>query len=934
MLKRRIFAASLASVLALSSFSVSAFADDEIKSQTVTKAELQKYVDSFEKFREDDIFEYGTVQGEYFQDAIDYAENVLANNKATAEDFTAAYQMLKAVRDGMKQYNKDELAGKLDEYKGIYDTENVLNEVLGDTIYDEDSWSDFESAYDEALSYVDSNDGRLISDAYLQLVEAKNNLKELDTVTKAEFRAVLKQYEAIIAGETSYESWRRGTCSVAPTTGNKKDENGDKILSKVTKAKYITFGNLLEIVKGKSQIAIPDDKGKAEAVQSTTATQTWIKVIGSGTVEEGINKQYARFDEIASSKVTSDEDIVNAYKAAKDAVAVFNGWTEDNTKRAAKADVEKLIKEYHNDFVAAAMLTEAQKLVHDIDSDAVYDAESKTMKATASTTIKVDDDGFISVKETLAYDKDTGKDKKITKGTDLLQFVPVELADLTAFGKAIENAPESVDEAGEAEEGAKTNADKKFDASTMKAFLDVYMELCVVGANCANETNEYNGNEEADNPISSGCKKSKDFKDLWEAYDEFLNRWYRIVDENVFNSSDCLKKVNSDSEDLTDVEGLFLSYTAQDVLDLEREFEEFKDAWNDYIDTDCGGKHANDKVMSGKFTKADAKITADKESGSTTEKLAEAEKNVVLAGIKESTKIENAADLEKAATVAEKYLTAETIDKSDGEKSLLDAIGEIDENDTVSKATGSVAEWTLIKRNLQYALEDLFPKNDSKTYTKSNVKDLIEKAYDLAEKTGDASKFQENHVALVEARKAAIEWLAAANKTKNYKEGDAVSYKAEYGVEVAGTEVSLTATETYKALEGKYNNLDKELQDYAISYGEIRDLIVEVAEYLDKNDSEALKTAMTDVAYKLSTLDADGEDIDDNEVFDDSREFQEFNRLHTDNKNSDKPTDAEKDLKTAYEALQTAYDALTSPTTTKGDVPQIARKMPRSKGGI
>ena len=243
--------------------------------------------------------------------------------------------------------------------------------------------------------------------------------------------------------------------------------------------------------------------------------------------------------------------------------------------------------------------------------------------------------------------------------------------------------------------------------------------------------------------------------------------------------------------------------------------------------------------------------------------------------------------LDNAFAVAENYLDAKTDDDyaasgiivAGNDKTLaLDTISALD-NKTLK---GSSTEWTLVYRNLKYALSD---KYDSSTcnHTKKDVEDLIEKAYDLAEKTGDAALFEYNHNLLVDARQAALDWVKAANKIKTYK--DNVT-----SVEVGAD--SFIADAVYHTLKGYYDTLSTEYENFKYSFGEIYDYINEVKTMIDDGKltaTDALVKKLADASYYLSTVESltvkfnggPEEKLTDNDAFTSDRMFQEFNRVFT-----------------------------------------------------
>ena len=79
MLRRKILTSAMASVMALTSISAVAFADEtatDVKN-VKTKADLEAYVKSFDGFRSKELYDYGSISGENFLNALEYADNVL-----------------------------------------------------------------------------------------------------------------------------------------------------------------------------------------------------------------------------------------------------------------------------------------------------------------------------------------------------------------------------------------------------------------------------------------------------------------------------------------------------------------------------------------------------------------------------------------------------------------------------------------------------------------------------------------------------------------------------------------------------------------------------------------------------------------------------------------------------------------------------------------
>ena len=106
MLRRRILASAMASVMAIGSVAVVASAEDTAAAtkQVKTKADLEALVKSYDSFRAKEINDYGSMSGEKFLDALEYADNVINDSASTVDDYTVAYQMVTATYNSLKIY--------------------------------------------------------------------------------------------------------------------------------------------------------------------------------------------------------------------------------------------------------------------------------------------------------------------------------------------------------------------------------------------------------------------------------------------------------------------------------------------------------------------------------------------------------------------------------------------------------------------------------------------------------------------------------------------------------------------------------------------------------------------------------------------------------------------------------------------------------------
>ncbi len=417
MLRRRILASAMASVMALTSVAVVANADDtavDVKN-VKTKADLEAYVKSLETLRTDDIYDYGTTSQENFTNALAYAENVLADAASTVDNYTAAYSMLKNVVDGLTIYTADQLKTLIASCAKIYESNNEMDN--GDAIYKDDQgngkdYSDFAAAYETAQDYLTSGDSSMVTDAYEALDAAKKNLTALASVTKAQFRSALKSYEALIGKENAYESWRRGSFSkgwVNLASGNYWIISGG-----AHDADFNTYGELFDLIKNGDSVI--DMGGWSTSI---------IDANGSASVYAFINDQYNELTQIEGSTKTTNPTIVKAYNAALDAVALFNDWSVDNVTRGTNTAVKTLLKTYHNQLVAAYKRTTAEDLYATVSGKA------------AGNWIVTNDNGKITG---ASLNNDSGKawegkingeTVKINKGGDILKYVEVTSDDVT-----------------------------------------------------------------------------------------------------------------------------------------------------------------------------------------------------------------------------------------------------------------------------------------------------------------------------------------------------------------------------------------------------------------------------------------------------------------------------------------------------------------------
>lgn len=362
MLKKRILASTMASVMALSSVSVVAFADDTVDYGTkdaVSQTQLKEYVKALkEEYKGEKLEVYGEIQSDRFNNAIDHATGVYEDSNATSDEVVAAFQMLKAVKNSLRIYTTKELQNLIADNKSKYDTDNVLNEDIdgagnSDDRWTEETWDAFEEAYSEADRYSDETDSRVICDMYCALEDAANGLKDAKYVTKAEFRAVYNEYENIISKLKDYQPWRRGVCTVNSTDGGAKSKAVTSNNYDVTAERYVTFEELEELVHGASTTTRLDI--------NTGDTFLKVKSGASGTVFGLVSDAYDQLTEHAkATNRSSNEDILDAYKTAQEAIKVFNGWKVDDNSYANLRDINKLLENNRSKLIKGEKVSNVQ----------------------------------------------------------------------------------------------------------------------------------------------------------------------------------------------------------------------------------------------------------------------------------------------------------------------------------------------------------------------------------------------------------------------------------------------------------------------------------------------------------------------------------------------------------------------------------------------
>lgn len=431
--------------MALTSISAVAFADEtatDVKN-VKTKADLEALVKSYDSFRNKEINEVGSIAGERALGALEYADNVLDDEKSTVDDYTVAYKMIEETMKKCVLHTSAELRDLIKTCEKTYEANNIMNEELDDLVYDEDKYAAFSSAFDFAESYVGSNDSRLITDAWEELDQAWTELRgsAKATVTKAQFRTALKNYEKMIGDLKKYDSWRRGSIGgwADIATGNYWAINGDDF-------NPVSFGDLIELV---TKTGAVDLGYVCNILPATTASGIYNPpdwsyggMTYTDAIEDIINAAYKSLDEVKGVSKTSLDEYVKAYQSAVDAVAIFNNWTADDTNRASKASVQKLLDTYHSKMVKDYRTTAAESLYKAVNPTKDIPEEwSDLTNEGNSTKIKVTD-GFAVFDENDEYTTNGNKEQSVAKKTSILKYVEVTSDDISTSDAALKNAVE------------------------------------------------------------------------------------------------------------------------------------------------------------------------------------------------------------------------------------------------------------------------------------------------------------------------------------------------------------------------------------------------------------------------------------------------------------------------------------------------------------
>lgn len=852
MLKKRILASSMASVMALTSVCAVAFADDSFDTSkaVVTKAELQTYIESKEikELVDGKIDDYGSISGANFLKAYEFAQKVVDgeyDNENNGIDYaTVAYQMVKAEKDNLKQYTAAQLSNLVAAWKATYDTENKLN-AINDLKYYEGGWNDFVDAWESADNYKTSDDIRVTTDQYEELYDKASKLTEMPTVTKSKAESAKAAFEKALATEYKYQPWMRGTVS-----GSGTDFDG----------KTFTWGALFATIES-----------GADAVQT----------------------QYNNFDAIKEVSVTSNEAIVKAVSDMDKAAKVLNGFS-GTLDSGSETKSGSLLKKYHGQLVYTYNTTDAAALYDALSSAVTTDKLEVYNKATATAAPAwAVANGTSAITAANAWNVTTGAGKTISAELK----IRIKSGEASVF--AIVTKDKIASGYGKIVAGSDTNYfyDSKANAEAQFPNASDY-ETVEFKAGSTYVLSDYVDVTSVEVLATEGTDISTQADALQDAKDELTDaEGAKTTAKNALDAAVATAVSGGKTITISYAEDGTVTVGGADASDVDTEKSAYTSALSNVATKKAAVTSAqtayNTALASSKAaakTKTHAELngvfdgkedsaswpTWSFETAGFTAYAATNDTKTTYTNSNGDT-VPNAAGLALAITLYDEYKAESYAGITD-----IDSIKTI-----VGDPKGSGAEWKLIYNYLNYSLTDLFEASATALHTKSQVDALIEKAYKLTETTVETSLFNPSHMDLVDVRQEASDWSKAVSLVKPYKDNESTAKFFATANEIADN--------VYNALEGQYNQLNNELAAFKYSYEDIAKDMVRAAKSLEAKSDKNLAEALADVAAALTEVEVvrvgGGYELTDSEAFSADGTFNYHNRLFTGNGGEQLATD-------------------------------------------
>ncbi|MCL1822666.1 MAG: dockerin type I repeat-containing protein [Oscillospiraceae bacterium] len=257
--------------ICLSFANITAFAADE-DMKAVLKAYYDKFSSSWMASSAADtaiagypeklggLMSYGNKGIQIFQDAHTYAGLVLQKNEELVDEseYTASYLMLKdAFEDKLVKRSRKDLEDLITSVAHILrvdanGNQNALN-ADNDPKYNRDAFDKLVGAEWDAKSYLQSEgtDTRYITNLYDDL-DAVKSPTELETVTKAMFRATFNEYSKLVETRGKYTDERRGANGEYSWGQTWYDIDSAGGLDGARGAKYDTFEQYRDLINARS----------------------------------------------------------------------------------------------------------------------------------------------------------------------------------------------------------------------------------------------------------------------------------------------------------------------------------------------------------------------------------------------------------------------------------------------------------------------------------------------------------------------------------------------------------------------------------------------------------------------------------------------------------------------------------------------------------
>lgn len=930
-MKKRIIASTMASVMALSTAATMLVASADVadfKNQSVSKKQLESFLadKEVENLVNGGTDEYGTNAGENFLKAVEYAEGLLDDENATADDYTVAYLMIKAAYGELHQWTKEDLELKLAECKSAYDTNNELNE-RGDEVY-KTGWDAFEDAYDNAEDAVDSEDTLEITDAYDELDAAFKKLVKWPIKTKTDIGKARKAYEDLVKMEYKYQPWARGQVTGTGTKYDKETFAWGTLYAHV----YSAQDNLTSAIKEFTDIKGLDQTTDPQIVAAVDAMEKAVKILNGFDSSFENKRKEGNIDDLLTQYHGQLVYEYNADLAATIAVDFVSAAGDDISKvefmknngvfatiadaSSIDASTDDTKAEWWNVIRASGKTVEASLEIRakGTSNDIYYILDNNTKLANGKNAI-FNNSGVYFYNDIDAAKTAAGTAgipvanvKTLRKGKDsfvISDHIGVTSAEYIAnAGISVTNPATETDAVVALVTGSiATNAGALKDAAD--AAVTALSSLNTSGSTGAANSNEVSAAkktaiETAANALITAATALKTAVDAITDADsvdgdalDAIQTAYAAIAAKVTALTTAVTGITTLDSALTaafgsDVTGAKTTLDG-DFGDAAGKFgkltADYKAAYADAASAAAGDGYI---AANGVYDSADVQFSNqlqfDYDDDSTND----------FSMVSYDSNRPNGSDLTFASIGKALIMVDAFRAKNWSSVTELDNQLTFNESLDMTGTTVRADAWKLLYNYLKYALEDNFKATAGKTYTLKDVEELIAKADELDDLTIKTSLFSASHDALIKDRKGARDWVKMAkaddNKNKLVRYKDNVS---EYTVTTAKAADSYNSTEIWNRLNKSYDQLKKELDAFKYRFGDIIETMKDIAVELDgtKFDSktkENLAKQLNKTALALLNVDqltfagtgagdVAGEDV----LFADDATWNRENRLFT-----------------------------------------------------